>query len=199
MHNPSSSSDVLHASARADAQVVRAPASVLDRLEAKGRFEVWCHDIEGRLRWYEEFPNLVVTVGKNLILDSALSAAGYTATEYLGLISSVGYSAISASDTMTSHPGWTEAGTTNAPTFSGNRGNAAWSAASGGVKAFSANPSFSMTGAGTVKGAFLVGGAGATNGVMNTAGTLISAGLFVSGDRAVLSGDTVSVSYSMSI
>lgn len=189
----------LHGADAVGAQIIRAPASVLDRLAVRGRFEMWCHDAKGRLKWHEEFDNTVVTVGKNLILDQSLAGAGYTATEYLGLISSVGWSAISAADTMTSHAGWTEAGTTNAPSYSGNRGNCAWSVASGGIKAFSANPSYSMTGAGTVKGAFMVGGAGATNGVMNTAGTLISAGLFVSGDRAVLSGDTVSVSYSMSI
>jgi hypothetical protein len=191
--------DALQAADALGVHIIRAPASVLDRLAVRGRFEMWCHDAKGGLRWHEEFENTVVTVGKNLILDQSLAGAGYTATEFLGLISSVGYSAISAADTMTSHAGWTEAGTTNAPTFSGNRGACAWAVASGGIKAFSANPSFSMTGAGTVKGAFMAGGAGATNGVMNTAGVLISAGLFVSGDRAVLNGDTVSVSYSMSI
>jgi hypothetical protein len=191
--------DALQAADALGVRITRAPATVLDQLTVRGRFEAWCHDREGRLRWHEEFANTVVTVGKNLILDQSLAGAGYTATEFLGLISSVGYSAISAADTMTSHAGWTEAGTTNAPTFSGNRGACAWSVASGGIKAFSANPSFSMTGPGTVKGAFMAGGAGATNGVMNTTGVLISAGLFVSGDRAVLNGDTVSVSYSMSI
>jgi hypothetical protein len=199
MHIHESHGDALQASDALGVRVIRAPASVLDELHVEGRFEVWCHDKLGKLRWHEEMPNTVVTVGKNLILDQALAGSGYTATEYMGLISSVGYTAISAADTMTSHAGWTEAGTTNAPTFSGNRGNCAWSVASGGSKALSANPSFSMTGAGTIKGCFLCGGAGATNGVMNTAGTLVSAGLFTSGDRAVLSGDTVSVSYSMSI
>lgn len=165
----------------------------------RGHFIVRCLDARGRLVWSDEFENTVVTVGKNLILDSALAGSGYTAAEFLGLISSVGYSAIAATDTMASHPGWTEAGTTNAPTFSGNRGAAAWSAAAGGAKALSANPAFTMTGPGTLKGVFLVGGSGATNGVMSTGGVLVSAGLFAGGDRTVAANDVVNVSYSISI
>lgn len=190
--------DVLRAAESVGAGIDRVSA-VLDELHVRGRFVAECRDELGRLKWREEFDNTVVTVGKNLILDQSLAGIGYTATEYMGLISSAGYTAISAADTMTSHAGWTEAGTTNAPGYSGNRGACAWSAAAAGAKALSANPSFSITAPGTIKGCFLCGGAGATNGVMNTAGTLVSAGLFTSGDRAVLAGDTVSVSYSMSI
>jgi hypothetical protein len=178
---------------------LRRPSLVLDQLHARGRFIVRCFDARGRLRWEDEVLNTVVTVGKNLILDQSLAGAAYTATEFLGLISSVSYSAISAADTMTSHAGWTEAGTTNAPTFSGNRGACPWSVASGGSKALSTNPSFSITGTGTLKGAFMVGGSGAANTVMSTAGTLISAGLFTGGDRSTLNGDTVSVGYSMAV
>lgn len=170
-----------------------------EELEIHGVFVAQCRDKDGNLKWEEEFDNTVVTVGKNLILDSALAGSTYTAAEFLGLISSVSYSAIAASDTMASHPGWTEAGTTNAPTFSGNRGTAAWSVAANGSKALSANLSFSMTGAGTLKGAFMVGGSGAVATVMSTAGVLVSAGLFTGGDRTVANGDTVTVSYSMSI
>lgn len=175
------------------------PSLVLDRLAARGVFDVWCHDARGKLRWHDRVKNTVVTVGKNLILDQALAGAAYTATEYMGMISSVGWSAISASDTMTSHAGWTEAGTTNAPTFSSSRGLCAWGAASAGTKSLSTNPAFAITGTGIIKGCFLVGGSGATNGVMNTGGTLISAGLFQGGDRSVLANDTVTVGYSMGI
>jgi hypothetical protein len=175
------------------------PGLVLDQLAVRGRFEVWCHDARGRLRWHDTVENTVVTVGKNLILDQALAGAAYTATEFMGLISLVGYSAISAADTMLSHAGWTEAGTTNAPTYSGTRGACAWAAASAGSKALSANPAFAITGIGTIKGCFLCGGAGATNGIMNTGGTLISAGLFTGGDRPLQINDTVTVGYSMGI
>ena len=65
-------------------------------------------------------------------------------------------------------------------------------------KAASASASFSITGSGTVKGGFLVLGSGASATVDNTGGTLYSAGLFSGGDRAVVNGDTLNVSYTAS-
>ena len=171
-----------------------------DRLEAQGVFTVECFDADGNLKWSDEFHNTVVAVGKNLILDQALAGSAYTVVgPYMGLISSVSYSSISAADTMASHAGWTEAGAANAPTYTSPRKTAAWSAASSGSKALSASLSFSITSTGTIKGAFLVAGTGALSTIDNTAGTLISAGLFSGGDRAVLNGDTVTVSYSMAL
>jgi hypothetical protein len=189
--------DKLFASAASAAALI-AGVSTADGLHIKGRYVVECVAADGSVRWRDEVENTVVTVGKNLILDQSLAGSAYSATEYLGLISSVSYSSISAADTMASHSGWTEAGSTNAPTFTA-RGTPSWSSASGGSKAFSSNVSFSMTASGTLKGAFLVGGSGASATLMNTGGTLISAGLFTGGDRAVLNGDTVNVSYSLSI
>jgi len=171
-----------------------------DTLEAKGIFTVECFDAEGNLKWSDHFHNTVVTVGKNLILDQALAGSAYTVTgPYLGLISSTSYSSISAADTMSSHAGWLEAGATNAPTYTSPRKTAAWSSASSGSKALSASLSYSITGTGTIKGAFMVAGSGAVSTIDNTSGTLISAGLFSGGDRAVLNGDTVTVSYSMAL
>jgi hypothetical protein len=152
--------------------------------------------------WRDTVPNLVTTAGKNLALDTFLAGSGYTATgPFLGLISSVSYSAIAAGDTMTSHAGWTEAGGTNAPTYSGSRPttNGAWSAASAGSKSLSSARSYSITSTGTVKGCFLVIGTGASGTIDNTGGTLYSAGLFSGGDKAVSSGDTLNVSYSASL
>jgi len=153
----------------------------------------------GEVIWEDEFSNTVVTVGKNLALDTFLAGAAYTVTgPFMGLISSVGYSAISAADTMSSHAGWTEAGNANAPTYTAPRKTAAWSAASGGSKALSAALSFAITGTGTVKGAFMVYGTGAVSTIDNTSGTLLSAGLFSGGDRSVVNLDTLNVSYTMS-
>lgn len=102
-------------------------------------------------------------------------------------------------DTMASHANWTEAGNANAPTYTAPRKTCAWSAASGGSKSLSASLSFAMTGSGTVKGGFIVLGSGAVSTIDNTAGTLLSAGVFTAGDKIVGSGDTVNVSYSMSV
>jgi hypothetical protein len=189
--------DKLNAQHSTGAGVIMRPTAV-EVLAVCGRFHAECYR-KGELLWEDDYDNTVVTVGKNLILDQAFAGSAYTATEYMGLVSSVSYSAIAATDTMASHPGWTEAGTTNAPTYSGNRPTCVWAAASAGAKALSAALSFSITGGGTIKGSFLVGGAGASNAVMNTSGVLVSSGLFTGGDRAVLNGDTVNVSWSISI
>lgn len=172
-----------------------------DQMEARGRYKVQCFEFEGGpLLWEDDFDNLVTTVGKNLALDTILAGSAYTVTgPYMGLISSVSYGAGPAvGDTMASHAGWTEAGSTNAPTFAA-RVAPAWSAAAGGSKAASSAVSFTMTGAGTLKGAFLVFGTGAVTTLGSTAGTLLSAGLFSGGDQVVSSGNVVQVSYSLGL
>lgn len=170
-----------------------------EQMQARGFFHATLTR-DGEIIWEDEFENTVVTVGKNAMLDSALAGSAYTVTgPFMGLVSSVSFTAISAADTMASHSGWTEAGATNAPTYSGTRKTAAWSAASAGAKALSAALAFTFTGAGTVKGAFLVLGSGAVNTIDSTAGVLFSAGLFTGGDRLVANTDVLNVSYSVSL
>jgi hypothetical protein len=176
----------------------------LAELEAKGQSASMLYDqlkleldsIPLVEKWSDVVHNLVTTVGKNDMLDKYFAGSGYTAAHYMGLVSSVSYSAIAAADTMASHAGWTEAGNANAPTYSQSaRPTAAWSSASAGAKALSSALAFSITGAGTIKGSFLT-----TNSTKDgTTGTLVSAGLFTGGDKVVQNGDTVNVSYSMSL
>lgn len=163
--------------------------------------QAWLRDVETQGMVYEEeFFNTVMTLGKNLMLDQSLAGAAYTVTgPFLGLISSTSYSAISAADTSASHAGWLEAGNANTPTYTSPRKTMAWSAASGGSKALSSALSYAITGTGTIKGAAAWIGSGAVSTIDSTAGTLLSAGLFTGGDRAVLNGDTVNVSYSMAL
>jgi hypothetical protein len=119
----------------------------------------------------------------------------------MGLISSTSYTAVLAGDTMASHAGWLEAGGTNAPTYTGNRKTAVWSAATAGGKALSAAASYAITSPSTVnvKGAFLVFGTGAVATKDDTNGVLWSAGTFSTGDKAVVNGDTLNVNYSTSL
>jgi len=172
----------------------------MERAEANGKYFAECLDKHGNVKWQEEFDNVVTTVGKNLALDTFLAGSSYTVVgPYLGLISSVSWSAVNAADTMSSHSGWTEAGATNAPTYTSPRKTAAWSAAGSGAKALSSALSFAITGTGTIKGCFMVYGSGAVTTIDNTSGTLLSAGVFSGGDRAVVNGDTVNVSYTLSL
>jgi hypothetical protein len=192
--------DKLNATAQAAASIAM-PSALGEAVHAEGRYHVQCFEYEGGpLLWEDHIDNVVTTVGKNLALDTILSGSGYTVVgPYMGLISSIGYASVPvAADTMASHASWTEAGSTNAPTFAA-RIAPAWSAASGGSKAASAAVSFTMTGAGTLKGAFLVYGTGAVTTLLSTAGTLLSAGLFSGGDQVVSNGNVVNVSYSLAL
>jgi len=182
-----------------DATVIRG-GGLNEHAEAHGRYEVECIGADGRLKWREVIDNVVCTVGKNLALDIFLAGAAYTVVgPYMGLISSASFSAVAAGDTMSSHAGWLEAGGANAPTYTGNRKTAAWSAASAGNKALSAALSYAITSTGTVKGAFLVLGSGASATKDDTNGTLWSAGTFTTGDKAVVNGDQLNINYSTSL
>jgi hypothetical protein len=182
-----------------DASVIRG-SGIGEQAQAHGRYEIECIGADGKLKWRDVIENVVATVGKNLALDTFLAGSAYTVVgPFMSLISSVSYTAVAAGDTMASHAGWLEAGGANAPTYSGNRKTAAWSAAASGAKALSAALSFAITGTGTVKGAFLCYGSGALNTKDNTAGVLWSAGTFSTGDKAVVNGDTLNVNYSTSL
>lgn len=184
-----------------DAGSVSISASVGTRetAEAHGVYAVECFDKDGNLKWSDTIDNLVTTVGKNLALDTFLAGSAYTVVgPYLGLINTNASAAV-IGDTMASHAGWLEVGNANAPTYSGTRKTAAWSAASAGAKALSAALSFAITSAGTVGGCFLVFGAGAVNTIDSTAGVLYSAGAFTGGSKTVANGDTLNVSYTASL
>ncbi len=171
-----------------------------DAATATGVYVVTDYGPDGKVKWTDTFHNTVVTVGKNLALDTYLAGSSYTVTgPFMGLISSTSYSAISAADTMASHSGWLEAGSANTPHYSGTRCTLSWSSASGGSKATASACSFSITAAGTAKGCFIDFGSGAVSTIDNTSGTLYSAGLFTGGDQVVGNGDTLNVSYTASL
>lgn len=168
------------------------------RAPIAGRLLATLVDVENEIRivpleekWREDFRNLVVTVGKNDLLDKYFSGSAYTAAWYLGLIGSTGYSAIAAGDTMASHAGWTE----STAYSNANRVTLAFSAASGGSKATSSAASFNINATDTIKGGF----ATTSNTKGGTTGILYSAGLFSGGDKAVANGETLNVSGSWAI
>lgn len=190
--------EVVNAVDGADASMLFARGLVESAL-AEGRYKAQCFDAHGNLKWEDTFDNVVTTAGKNFILDTVLGGSGYTAAWYMGLISNVSYGAGPvAGDTMASHSGWTEAGATNTPSYSqATRPAPAFSAAAAGVKATSAAVTFSINGGTSVivKGAFLT----TVSTKDGTTGTLLSAGLFSGGDKTVSSGDTLTVTYQLSV
>jgi hypothetical protein len=149
-------------------------------------------------KWHDTIDNLVVTVGKNLALDTILSGAAYTVTgPYLGLTQASPAPALG--DTMLSHAGWTEAGGANAPTYTAPRKTITFTAASGGSKASTGTYTYAITSSGTVGGGFMVYGSGAVSTIDNTGGTLLSCGAFSQGNKGVGNGDAITVTYSLAM
>lgn len=164
-----------------------------------GHYHVVCRDKNGNIKWEEEFPNLVVASGKQLMLDTLLKGSSYSVVgPFLGLTNASLTPA--ATDTMS----------TLVPTYeftnytvggSAVRGTAVFaSATSSGTTPSNVTTStaaaitYTITGAGgTVYGCFLnIGGTSAQG---NTTGYLYSEGNFATA-KVTTAGDTVSVTYS---
>ena len=163
---------------------------------AKGRFEVVCRDADGNIKWTETIDNLVVNVGLQDMNTQYFTGSSYTAAWYLGLYGAAASNNPAASDTMSSHAGWTEvtaySQSTRPPCSFGTA-----STANPSVISNSGSPAtFSINGTTTVGGAFLT----TNNTKGGTTGTLFSASDFTSpGDRSVVSGDTLTVTYTFSL
>jgi len=173
-----------------------------ETLGVEGHWYVECHDAQGNLKWTEEFPNLVVAAGKQLMLDTLLKGSAYTVTgPYLGLTNATLTPA--ATDTMTTLVGGGKEFTAYTVGGSAVRGTAVFaSSTSTGSTPSNVTSStataitYTITGAGgTVYGCFLVLGSGASSTQSNTGGTLYSEGNF-SVAKTTTAGDTVSVTYS---
>ena len=167
---------------------------VTEGIKGGGVFKVECFDKDGNLKWEDKAENLVVNVGLQDMNTKYFAGSSYTAAWYLGLITGPGASTtIAAADTLASHAGWTEN-----TDYSGNRKAVTFGTAT------TADPSvidnsgsvavFNITGTATIAGAFLC------NAATGTSGVLFSASDFQSpGDRSVVSGDTLNVTYTFSL
>lgn len=164
--------------------------------KATGKYTVECYDKDGNLKWVAETPNLVVNVGLQYMAGTALTSTAQITTWYLGLYGSGATNSPSAGDTMATHGGWTEVTAYS----EANRPTASFAAAT------NANPSvvtntaskavFTINGTTTVGGAFLT----SNNTKGGSTGTLFSAADFSApGDRSVVSGDILNVTYTFSL
>jgi hypothetical protein len=167
-----------------------------EEAKATGVYHVECHDKDGNLKWSADTKNLVVNAGLAYMAGTALTSVAQITTWYIGLYGAGASNTPAAGDTMSSHAGWTEVTTYSNAT----RVQATF------VTATTANPSvvtnaaspatFNINGTTTVGGAFLTSSS-TKNG---TTGTLFSAADFSSpGDRSVVSGDVLSVTYTFSL
>jgi hypothetical protein len=175
---------------------VQKSKGVTEGLRGGGVFTVVCYDKDGNHKWTAKSPNLVVNVGLADMNDKYFSGSGYSATWYLGLYGAASSNNPAAGDTMASHAGWTEVtdysqSTRPAATFgSATVADPSVINNSGSVAVFSINNTV------TVGGAFLT----SNNTKGGTTGILFSASDFQApGDRNVVSGDTLNVTYQFSL
>lgn len=161
-----------------------------------GVFHFKCFDKDGNLKWEDSAKNLVVNTGLQDMNTQYFKGVTYSAAWYIGLVQGpASGNTYAAGDTLASHSGWTE----DTNYSGGNRATATFGTAT------TADPSvidnsgsvavFSITGTTTVAGAFLTK-IQANN---NNTGLLFSVSNFTGGDRAVISGDTLNVTYEFSL
>jgi hypothetical protein len=161
-----------------------------------GVFHFQCFDKDGNLKWEDSAKNLVVNTGLQDMNTKYFKGSSYTAAWYIGLVQGpASGNTYAAADTLASHAGWTE----DTDYSGGDRATATFGTAT------TADPSvidnsgsvavFSITGTTTIAGAFLTD-IQANN---NSTGLLFSVSNFTGGDRAVVSGDTLNVSYEFSL
>jgi len=161
-----------------------------------GSYTVECIAADGTVRWTETIENLVVNVGKIDLLDKYFSGSTYTAAWYLGLVDGGSTPTYNAADTMSSHAGWTEStaysnATRPAPSWGSATATGGGAGSAGtGSKATTAT-AFNINATATIAGAFLTTGSAKSG----TTGTLYSAGSFTGGNRSVINGDTLNVTY----
>jgi hypothetical protein len=165
-----------------------------DGMRAGGVFHVQCLDKDGNLKWETTEHNLVVNEGLQNMNTQYFKGSTYTASFFLGLITGPGSgTTFAAADTLASKA-WTEftdySGARKAVTF----GTA--TTADPSVISNSASPaSFTISGSGgTVAGAFLCTVSSGTSGVLFS-----ESDFQAPGDRVVVSGDTLNVTYTFSL
>ena len=170
-------------------------AGPVEAANGGGVFTLQCFDKDGKLKWEEQSHNLVVNTGLQDMNSKYFTGSGYTASWYLGLISGTSPT-IAAGDTLASHGGWTEVPVSTG--YTGNRKAVTFGSATTASPSVISNSGsasqFAMLGTYVVSGAFLCNAASGTSGILFSASTFSSPG-----DRSVVSGDTLNVTYTFSL
>jgi hypothetical protein len=166
---------------------------------ASGRFDVLCYDKDGNLKWEEHNPNKIVSSGLQYMAGAGLTSTTPITTWYIGLIDGATAPTYVAGDLIGSHGGWTEFQNYSTPATRGAPTFTAATLATPSVVTNATAVSFIISSSGgTVAGAFLVGGTGSSS-KGGTTGTLFSESNFTGGNRIVVAGDTLNVTYTFNL
>jgi len=161
-----------------------------EQIKAEGHYDVTCVGSDGITKWVDVIENLVVIVGKNDLLTQYFKGTAWTAAWYMGLIDGGTTPTYAAGDTLAVHAGWTE----NTAYSGTNRITVGWGIASAGALA-STLTTFAISGTATIAGALMC----QTQLRATTTGVLYSAGSFTGGNRSVISGDSLLVTFTASV
>lgn len=172
----------------AGATLITRPA-VEETVEMRGRYDVECIGPDGVVKWRDTIENLVVTVGKNDLLDKYFAGSAYTAAFFMALVDNTSFSAYNAADTMASHAGWLE----SVAYSNSTRPAVTWASASAGSKASTATD-FNINATATIRGVFIT----TISTKSGTTGILYSGGDFTGGNKPVANLDTLRVTYTAS-
>ena len=159
-------------------------------LKIKGRYPVIEHWRDGVLLDTYMLDNDITNEGKNLILEIMFHDGTQIASSswFSGLISSSGYSALAAGDTMASHSGWTEF-----TGYSQSTRVALGPGAAASQQITNSTPmTFDINASGTVKGIFITSNSTKSG----TTGKLWATGLFTA-DVPVVNGDQLKITYAV--
>lgn len=155
------------------------------KLKVCGQWQIECRDKNGKLKWSDNFHNLVVNEGLQKLLDDTLLGGTPTPTWYVGLTDSA--PVVDPTDTLTTHAGWTEfiSYVDNRKPYVGVRADQT-------VSNTASRAVFTISGVGGI-----VGGCMLTSAETGTTGVLFAVGAFSEGDRPVIVDDVLNVTYNI--
>lgn len=133
--------------------------------------------------WDVDFHNLVVTVGKNKVLDATFKSGEAANAWFVGLVDNAGFMAYASGDTMASHAGWAESVAYSEGT---RQAYVASVPAAGSCDNITNRATFTMNAIKTIRGAFLTD----SNTKGGATGTLYGVGDF-SVAKPVIAGDQI--------
>lgn len=159
-----------------------------NKMGLRGKFKVVHSDKDGNVKGEYEFPNGIVDVGMNHILETEFNGGTPVTSWFIGLINNAGFTALANADTLASHSGWVEA------TGYSEATRPEWTAGTAASRAItnSSTVDFTINATATIKGIFIT----SSSTKSGTSGVLWSTAAF-SSNASVVSSDVLKVTYSV--
>jgi hypothetical protein len=161
-------------------------------IRPRTHYHVELRDRSGKLKWEDDFHNVVTVEGMNHIIDATFKTGVASPEWYIGLVDGAEEQEYAAEDTMAAHAGWTEHvdySEEERQVFTPGE------IAEGAADNSGDRAAFTITADGTVAGCFLT-----TDKVKEaTDGVLHGVGAFSGGVRPVEIGDTLRVTTTVSV